>query len=148
LPSIAFGAAERAIAPEISGRDIVVVGGSAGGLSPLECLLPGLPADLPVAIFSVRHVGTDSRLAEILARISALPVGQAENSQQIEIGRASVGVPERHTWEPTGATAPGPPQIRLETAIAAQELFDMDIENRLATLPRFPACHGGAGGGR
>lgn len=46
--------------------------------------------------------------------------------------------------EPAGATPAIPPDIRLETAIAAMELAGMATEDRLGTPSRFtcPECHG------
>jgi two-component system chemotaxis response regulator CheB len=46
--------------------------------------------------------------------------------------------------EPAGLTPPIPFSIRLETAIAAQELTGMDVDDKLGTPSRFtcPECHG------
>src|SRR5215217_338868 len=49
----------------IYGRDVIVIGSSAGGLEPLRCLLGDLPANLKAAIFVVTHLGSVSYLAEI-----------------------------------------------------------------------------------
>jgi two-component system chemotaxis response regulator CheB len=50
----------------------------------------------------------------------------------------------RLTREEAGATVPIPPEIRLETAIAALELWGMDVEGSLRRPSRFncPECHG------
>jgi two-component system chemotaxis response regulator CheB len=77
-------------------RDVIVIGGSAGALEALRTLLPNLPADLPAAILLVLHIGRDSRLAEILARRSALPVVDAQGGAALERGRVYVGVPGVH----------------------------------------------------
>ncbi|MGH8176375.1 MAG: chemotaxis protein CheB [Steroidobacter sp.] len=39
-------------------RDIIVIGGSAGGLEALTVLVAGLPRDLPAAVFTVIHIPT------------------------------------------------------------------------------------------
>jgi two-component system, chemotaxis family, protein-glutamate methylesterase/glutaminase len=40
------------------GRDIIVIGTSAGGLEALDALIGELPSDLSAAIFVVQHLGT------------------------------------------------------------------------------------------
>jgi two-component system chemotaxis response regulator CheB len=77
-------------------RDIIVIGGSAGGLQSLERLLPDLPGDLPAAVFIVVHVGATSRLAEILDRAGSLPVVRAMSGQPIEMGRVYIAIPGFH----------------------------------------------------
>ena len=54
----------------MSGHDIIVVGSSAGGMGALSDLIKGLPADLPAAIFVVRHISAHSKnaLPDILNR--------------------------------------------------------------------------------
>ena len=227
-------------------RDIVVIGASAGGLKALEQLLADLPNDLTASIFVVLHVGADSHLAEILERMTVLPVLQARSGDEIEAGQVCVAVPGVHLLlhdhhillrrgprenlarpsvdplfrsaactfgarvigvvlsgglndgtaglraikrcggmaivqdprdaafpdmplsallnveidhvaparalgglltrcrEIAGETPPIPLEIRLETAIAAQELSGMETENQLGKLSRFtcPECHG------
>jgi two-component system chemotaxis response regulator CheB len=228
-------------------HDIIVIGASAGGLQPLQRILSDLPADLPVAVFVVLHMGASSHLAEVLSSRSALPVLRAESGLPIEHGRVYAAVPGVHlllhddhlllrrgprenlarpavdplfrsaacsfggrvvgvvlsgalndgtaglraikrcggiavVQEPLDAAVPGMPQnalrhvlvdhvapanelgailarlarepagdtppipldIRLETAIAAQELAGMETEDRLGTPSRFtcPECHG------
>src|SRR5205807_1198979 len=63
----------------MAGRDIILVGASAGGVEALKALVRGLPADLPAAVFVVLHVSPDSRslLPEILARSGPLPAAHA-----------------------------------------------------------------------
>ena len=60
------------------GRDIVVIGASAGGGGALRDLIARLPGDPPAAVLLVLHLGrTLSRLPEILQRSSRLAVTQA-----------------------------------------------------------------------
>jgi two-component system chemotaxis response regulator CheB len=78
------------------GHDVIVIGASAGGLSPLQSILAELPADLPAAIFVVIHIGATSHLAEILRRHVRIPVVQAVSGQPITPGRICVAVPGVH----------------------------------------------------
>jgi len=41
--------------PRAPGRDIIVIGASAGGVDALQRLVAGLPPELPAAIFVVIH---------------------------------------------------------------------------------------------
>ncbi len=58
---------------------LVAVGCSAGGLRALHVLLAGLSPDLAASVVVVCHTGSEdvSLLCELLARSSALPVGEA-----------------------------------------------------------------------
>jgi two-component system chemotaxis response regulator CheB len=80
------------------GRDIIVVGASAGGVEALGQLVRGLPADLPAAVFVVLHVpqhGT-SVLPSILRRAGRLPVEHAKDGEAIRPGRVYVAPPDFH----------------------------------------------------
>jgi two-component system chemotaxis response regulator CheB len=97
-------------------RAIKRCGGVAVVQQPLEAAVPGMPLN------ALRHVEVDyvapaSGLGAIVARLAR---------------------------EPAGDTPPIPLEIRLETAIAAQELAGMQTEERLGQLSRFtcPECHG------
>lgn len=81
-----------------SGRDIVVVAASAGGLQPLRVLLGGLPADLPAAVFVVLHVPATGghSLPDILGRAGPLPAASAVDGEQIRPGRVYVAPPDMH----------------------------------------------------
>jgi two-component system chemotaxis response regulator CheB len=81
---------------EISHRDVIVIGASAGGLEPLQLVLADLPIDLPAAVFVVLHLGATSYLAEILGRTAALPVRQARTGETIAPGHIYVAVPDQH----------------------------------------------------
>ena len=54
------------------GRDIIVIGASAGGVEALSRLVQGLPPGLPAALFVVCHFPATGRsvLPEILSRTS------------------------------------------------------------------------------
>jgi two-component system chemotaxis response regulator CheB len=76
-------------------RDVIVIGASSGGVSPLVKLVRHLPPDLPAAIFVVLHVNPDapSRLAAILNRAGGLPAAHAVDQEPIRRGRIYVAPP-------------------------------------------------------
>jgi two-component system chemotaxis response regulator CheB len=80
------------------GRDIVVVGASAGGVEALRRLADTLPAELPAAVFVVLHVPpTDtSVLPDILKRAGRLPARHAADGEPIVAGRIYVAPPDFH----------------------------------------------------
>ncbi|MCC7217024.1 MAG: chemotaxis protein CheB [Burkholderiales bacterium] len=79
-------------------RDITVIGGSAGGMTAVREILRALPADYPAAVFVVLHVAPESPpvLADILNRISALPVRTAGLRERIRAGTVLVPPPDHH----------------------------------------------------
>ncbi|HEX9329418.1 MAG TPA: chemotaxis protein CheB [Reyranella sp.] len=77
-------------------RDIIVIGGSGGGLEALRALVKDFEPDLPAAVFVVLHVGAKSHLVPILAKAGPLPVLPAASGQRFERGRIHVGVPGFH----------------------------------------------------
>src|SRR5690349_9449620 len=83
---------------EVPGRDIIVIGASAGGVEALATLVAGLPRDLPAAVFVVLHVsphGT-SVLPAILHRAGKLPATHAVHGDHIRVGHIYVAPPDRH----------------------------------------------------
>ena len=82
---------------EPPGRDIVVVGASAGGVEALRTLVAGLPEGFPAALFIVLHVPpTTSVLPAILTRAGKLPAAHARDGDAIEHGRIYVAPPNHH----------------------------------------------------
>src|SRR4051794_36847658 len=81
-----------------SGRDIVVVGASAGGVEALRAVASRLPADLPASLFVVLHVApvATSVLPKILANAGPLRAVHAEDGEPIERGKVYVAPPDRH----------------------------------------------------
>jgi two-component system, chemotaxis family, protein-glutamate methylesterase/glutaminase len=79
-------------------RDIVVIGGSAGALEPLQRLLGELPADLPAALFVVVHTAPNApgALGRILDRAGLLPADLARDGLAFEPGRVYVAPPDLH----------------------------------------------------
>jgi two-component system chemotaxis response regulator CheB len=82
----------------VVGRDIVVLGGSSGGIPAAMELLRRLPADLPAAIFLVIHTSRDSpgMLPEILARQTALAVRSPADGEPIRHRQVYVAPPDHH----------------------------------------------------
>ena len=82
----------------MSGRDIVVIGASAGGVEALRTLIPRLPADLPAAVFVVLHIPPTAPavLPRLIAKHSAMQVGHATDGALIEHGRVYMAPPDRH----------------------------------------------------
>ncbi|MDV2993962.1 MAG: Protein-glutamate methylesterase/protein-glutamine glutaminase [Chroococcidiopsis sp. SAG 2025] len=87
------------------GRDIIVIGASAGGVEALSQLLSLLPRDIPAAIFVVLHIPSEgySILPKILNRAiakrqkqSSLKAIHPQDGEQIEYGRIYVAPPDLH----------------------------------------------------
>ncbi|WP_350209725.1 chemotaxis protein CheB [Botrimarina sp.] len=102
-------------------HDIVVIGGSSGGIEALSELVSGPPADLPAAVFVVQHLPADSHnyLPKILAKRSELePSGTSKPSGACSLrgtrpaptGRAPVKIA---TGAQTAADWPVPPPFRV-----------------------------------
>jgi two-component system, chemotaxis family, protein-glutamate methylesterase/glutaminase len=102
-------------------RDIVVVGGSAGGLEVLRTIVAGLPEDLSASVFVVLHCAPDAPglLAEILDRAGTLPVTHAVDGGRIERGRVYVAPPDRHIVLEPGVMrlTRGPKENRFRPAV-------------------------------
>jgi two-component system chemotaxis response regulator CheB len=81
-----------------TGRDIVCIGGSAGGLEPLRQILRALPSDLEASLFVVEHSGPDTRmmLADLLGACSRLPVDVVVDEEEIRTGRVYVAAADHH----------------------------------------------------
>jgi two-component system, chemotaxis family, protein-glutamate methylesterase/glutaminase len=85
-------------------RDIVVIGGSAGALEPLQRLLGELPADLPASLFVVVHTApnTGSALGAILDRAGPLAAEPARDGLAFAPGRVYVAPSDLHLLLETG----------------------------------------------
>jgi two-component system chemotaxis response regulator CheB len=105
----------------MSGRDIVVIGTSAGGVEALRALLGRLPADFPGSVFVVMHTAPDSPgvLAQILDRAGPLPVANASNHERIRPGRVYVAPPDMHMLLEPGVVrlTRGPKENRFRPAV-------------------------------
>ena len=103
------------------GRDIIVVGASAGGVEALRALAAGLPKDFPGTVFVVMHTAPDSPgvLAQILDRAGPLPALHAANRERFRPGHIYVAPPDQHLLvEPGGMRLTrGPKENRFRPAI-------------------------------
>ena len=81
-----------------SGRDIITVAASAGGLLPLRRFLAGLPAGLPASVLAVLHIPATGgqALPRILDRAGPLPAATAVDGEKLEPGRIYVAPADRH----------------------------------------------------
>lgn len=72
----------------MNARQAIVIGCSAGGLSALQRVLPGLDRQLAVPIVICCHTGSAdvSLLVELLARVSPLPVVEALERAPVDPG--------------------------------------------------------------
>ena len=80
---------------------LVVAGGSLGAHRALADVLEQLPAELPVPVLVVQHIAPSSRLPQILADRTVLPVKWADRREKLQPGHVYVAPPEHHlrvTW--------------------------------------------------
>ena len=104
-------------------RDVVVVGGSAGGIEPLRLLAAAVPAGLPGSVAVTIHIGEQarSRLPQILERMGPLPAAHARTGESLRPGRIYVAPPGCHLLMPAGVIelSNGPRVNRARPAIDA-----------------------------
>src|SRR5437868_6012165 len=109
----------------LTGRDIIVVAASAGGLEPLRTLLAAMPADLPASVLVVLHVPAigGRTLPRILDRAGPLAAAAAVDGERLTPGRVYVAPPDRHMLVTAGVVrlSRGPRQNGLRPA--ADPLF-------------------------
>ena len=79
-------------------RDVIVIGGSAGGVEVLKEIMAGLPAGLRATVLVALHIPRSSpgRLADILQRRCALPVSWAVDGGATEPGHVYLAPPDQH----------------------------------------------------
>lgn len=80
------------------GRDVIVIGASAGGVEALLAVVRGLPHDLAAAVLIVLHVpaSSPSALPAILRRATKLRVVQGQNDMPLEHGTVIIAAPDHH----------------------------------------------------
>lgn len=81
------------------GRNIIVVGTSAGGLEALDRLIGQLPTGLPASIFIVQHMAPENTGAALLTRLGKYRpynCALAEDEQKFEPGRIYIGPSDHH----------------------------------------------------
>jgi two-component system chemotaxis response regulator CheB len=102
---------------------IVVIGGSAGAIDPIQTILSGLSRELPAAVFIVVHTGPDAPgyMATMLEKRSALPVRFAKDLEPIEIGTVYIAPPDRHLLIKSGEmrTVRGPRENGFRPSVDA-----------------------------
>lgn len=82
----------------MGGRDIVLIGASAGGVHALSQLVGLFPRDLPAAVFVVIHLSpySPSAMPTILSRSGPLPAVHPKDGDPILPGRIYVAPPDHH----------------------------------------------------
>lgn len=77
---------------------LIVIAASAGGISALQTLLAGLPADTCAAVIIIQHRSPtqSSVLNDILARRTKMPVTMAREGEAIETGVVYLSRPDLH----------------------------------------------------
>ena len=82
----------------MNARDIVVIGGSAGGLQSIRELIAALPRGLPASCMAVLHVPGDreSTADRILQGAGKLKVRFASDSETLSHGTLVLAPPDRH----------------------------------------------------
>jgi two-component system, chemotaxis family, protein-glutamate methylesterase/glutaminase len=83
-------------------HDIIVMGGSAGGIEAACDVLADLPGDLPASVFLVQHIGSESALAEVLGRCGTIEVATASDGEPIKPGKAYVAPGDQHLMLQSG----------------------------------------------
>ncbi len=116
--------------------DIIVVGGSAGAVEPMQELVRSFPPAMPAAVFMVLHVAPDftSMLPQILGRAGALPAKHAEDNEPVRPGHILIAPPDRHLTIQDGVVrvTRGPRENRHRPAIdplfrTAAKVFDARV---------------------
>ena len=82
----------------MSGHELIVLGGSAGGIEALSQIIAALPADLPATVCAVIHVPADgpALLVEVLTRAGQMRVVRGVDGMPIERGCLYVPPPDHH----------------------------------------------------
>jgi two-component system, chemotaxis family, protein-glutamate methylesterase/glutaminase len=81
------------------GRNIIVIGTSAGGLQALDTLVAQLPAGLPASIFIVQHMAPENTGKPLLQRLSRHQTFRcqlAANGESFKPGNIYIAPPDNH----------------------------------------------------
>ena len=80
------------------GRDILVIGASAGGVDALPRLIGSLPADLPASVFVVLHIPAQGRdlMPDLIRRSASLSVAHGMDGERVRQGHVYVAPPDHH----------------------------------------------------
>jgi two-component system chemotaxis response regulator CheB len=82
-----------------TGRDIIVIGTSAGGLEALDALVGQLPTDLPAAIFVVQHMAPENTGEALLHRLrkhGSFKCALAIDGKEFRHGEVCIARPDYH----------------------------------------------------
>jgi two-component system, chemotaxis family, protein-glutamate methylesterase/glutaminase len=84
--------------PAAAGRDVIVLGASAGGVHAVCEVIQSWPAGFPAAVFVVLHTTphSPSLLPAIFARAGCLPASHPAEGEVIQPGRIYIAPPDRH----------------------------------------------------
>lgn len=82
----------------MTGKGVVAIGVSAGGVQTLQAILGTLPANLSVPVLVVQHLSPDSpgHLCEILNEAGPMPVALAKQGEDLQNGRVFLAPANRH----------------------------------------------------
>lgn len=103
------------------GKDIIVIGASAGGIEPIRRILGGLPGDFPASVFVVVHTSPNAPgvLNFVFDSAGELPAASAEDRERIEPGRVRIAPPDHHLILEPGVMrlTRGPRENRFRPAV-------------------------------
>ena len=82
----------------MAGHDLVVIGGSAGGVEALKQVCADLPEDFPATICVTLHISPSSRsfLPELISRASKLPARHPVDGEDLKPGTIYIAPPDLH----------------------------------------------------
>jgi two-component system chemotaxis response regulator CheB len=103
-------------------KRIIVVGGSAGGITALCSMLKGIPRKFPAPILAVIHIGEEAHaLADVFQRCSLLKVVGAGKPEPIRAGQVYLAPPNRHLIVKSGCALAvmGPRENRHRPSVDA-----------------------------
>lgn len=87
---------------------LVVIGGSWGGLDVLRTILAGLPADFPAAVVIAQHRSPESHptaFRDLLGAVTRLRVCEADDKDALAPGQVHVAAPDYHLLVDEGRLA-------------------------------------------
>jgi two-component system CheB/CheR fusion protein len=123
-----------------SGFPIIGIGASAGGLEAFEVFFKQVPADSGMAFILVSHLDPahSSMLAEILQRITAIPVIEAANQMTVEPDHVYIIPPNREMTIFHGelhlSFPPQPRGLRMPIDTFLRSLAEDDEEKAIAVI--------------
>lgn len=112
---------DRAGPRTVPGKDIIVIGASAGGIEAIRTLLSALPQHFPASVFVVVHTAANSPgvLADIFDRAGSMPVKYAKRGEPIVPGQVYLAPPDHHLLIVPGKVelTRGPKENRFRPAV-------------------------------